>query len=407
MSRRVQLIRHSTAAADAFVGLQGEITVDTTVKELRVHDGLSAGGIAHARADLTNALEATPSAAGKLSAADKQKLDFLGLTQAADLDAIEALLAFITVTQAVNLDTIESDVAAAAAELAFIAITQAVDLDSLESIANASKVITDWLTVTQAVDLDTLESNVATNNAKVSNATHTGDVTGDTALAIAADKVLTAMILDSNVTLAKLANITTASFMGRNTAGSGVPEVLSATVARAILNVANGANAYSHPNHTGDVTSSGDGATTIVANAVTETKIIDGAISRDKMKSADSGGEVAGTHLEVTLNTGVTWIKFIEFITPYGGTFNFSWEHRRVVSAGQCESRIYRNGSGVGTVKTTTSTTFVFVTDTVSSWSAGDLIQLYHRITDAGSDSEVQDFKIIESAVRSLVELEV
>lgn len=43
----------------------------------------------------------------------------------------------------------------------------------------------DYITVTQAVDLDTMESNIATNNAKVTNATHTGEVTGATALTIA------------------------------------------------------------------------------------------------------------------------------------------------------------------------------------------------------------------------------
>lgn len=40
------------------------------------------------------------------------------------------------------------------------------------------------ITVTQAVDLDTIESDTATNNAKVTNATHTGDVTGSEALTI-------------------------------------------------------------------------------------------------------------------------------------------------------------------------------------------------------------------------------
>lgn len=45
------------------------------------------------------------------------------------------------------------------------------------------------LTVTQAVDLDTMESDVSTNNAKVTNATHTGDVTGATALTLAATAI--------------------------------------------------------------------------------------------------------------------------------------------------------------------------------------------------------------------------
>ena len=48
----------------------------------------------------------------------------------------------------------------------------------------ASKAITDFLTVTQAVDLDTIESDTATNNAKVTNATHSGDVAGSGVLTI-------------------------------------------------------------------------------------------------------------------------------------------------------------------------------------------------------------------------------
>lgn len=40
------------------------------------------------------------------------------------------------------------------------------------------------ITVTQAVDLDQIESDTVTNNAKVSNATHTGEVTGSTVLTV-------------------------------------------------------------------------------------------------------------------------------------------------------------------------------------------------------------------------------
>ena len=75
MAKRVQLIRHNTANADAFQGKQGEVTVDLTKKELRLHDGLTAGGVPHARADLANVDDATASTAGKMSAADKTQLD--------------------------------------------------------------------------------------------------------------------------------------------------------------------------------------------------------------------------------------------------------------------------------------------------------------------------------------------
>jgi len=52
----------------------------------------------------------------------------------------------------------------------------------------------------------TNNAQVLTNTAKVSNATHTGDVTGSTALTIANNAVTTIKIADANVTTAKLSN---------------------------------------------------------------------------------------------------------------------------------------------------------------------------------------------------------
>jgi hypothetical protein len=72
---------------------------------------------------------------------------------------------------------------------------------------------------------------------------------------------------------AKLSNMPAGTVKGRAAAGTGDPEDLSAAQVRAIINVADGANNYVHPNHTGEVTSLGDGATTISAGAVTYTKI--------------------------------------------------------------------------------------------------------------------------------------
>jgi hypothetical protein len=66
------------------------------------------------------------------------------------------------------------------------------DADDIDDSATYKKFATsaqlakvDFLTVTQAVDLDTMESDILTNNAKVTNATHTGDATGSTALTLA------------------------------------------------------------------------------------------------------------------------------------------------------------------------------------------------------------------------------
>ena len=69
--------------------------------------------------------------------------------------------------------------------------TVVLDADDISDAATTNKFAiqaqldkVDNITVTQPVDLDTLESDVSANNAKVSNATHTGEVTGDTTLTV-------------------------------------------------------------------------------------------------------------------------------------------------------------------------------------------------------------------------------
>ena len=44
MAKVLQLRRGTTAQNDAFTGAEGQLTVDTTAKTLRVHDGVTAGG---------------------------------------------------------------------------------------------------------------------------------------------------------------------------------------------------------------------------------------------------------------------------------------------------------------------------------------------------------------------------
>jgi hypothetical protein len=89
-------------------------------------------------------------------------------------------------------------------------------LNKPTTITSAEQTKLGHISVTQAVDLDAMESNVATNNAKISNATHTGDVTGSTALTIS----------DEAVTNAKMAHVATGTVKGRTTAGAGDVEDL-------------------------------------------------------------------------------------------------------------------------------------------------------------------------------------
>ena len=126
---------------------------------------------------------------------------------------------------------------------------------------------------------------ITDNNAKVSNVTHTGDVTDASGvLTLVADKVITSTILNSNVTYAKIQDVSaTDRILGRDSAGAGIVEEITPANLRAMINVANGANAYVHPNHSGDVTSTGDGATVIANNAVTTLKIADVNVTTAKI----------------------------------------------------------------------------------------------------------------------------
>lgn len=179
-----------------------------------------------------------------------------------DVTALEAA----DVALAGRLDTVEGDIAGlatvattgAAADLsglATVATTGAAsDLTGLATVATSGLAsdVTGLATVATsgaAADVSGLATVATSGSAADLTGTLaagrlpalSGDIStsaGSAVTAIGNDKVLTTHILDKNVTLAKLADMNTASFLGRTTGGSGVPEVLTATQATAMLNLA-------------------------------------------------------------------------------------------------------------------------------------------------------------------------
>jgi len=77
-------------------------------------------------------------------------------------------------------------------------------------------------------------------------------------------------IEDEAITLAKMAHIATNSFLGRDTAGEGDVEVISAADARTLLNVEDGADVTDEAN----VTDALDGATLDAVTVATDDKIL-------------------------------------------------------------------------------------------------------------------------------------
>lgn len=98
---------------------------------------------------------------------------------------------------------------------------------------------------------------------------------------ISADSITTAKIADGAVTTDKIADTAVTS------AKLGANAVTTAKIADGSVTNAKLTTPYVHPNHTGDVTSTGDGATVIADDAVTSAKLADTAVTPGSYTNAD------------------------------------------------------------------------------------------------------------------------
>ncbi len=189
------------------------------------------------------------------------------------------------------------------------------------------------------IDLDVTEANLTLGNLggsiDLGGAKASGTLAAARFPALTGDVTTTAgalgtTIANDAVSNAKLANVATATIKGRSTAGTGDPEDLTAAQVRTLINVADGANNYVHPNHSGDVTSVGDGATTIANNVVTNAKLVDMATATFKGRTTAGTGDPedltvaqAKTLLNLTgTNSGDQTITLTQDVTGSGtGSF--------------------------------------------------------------------------------------
>ncbi|TZE82010.1 hypothetical protein FWJ32_07195 [Calorimonas adulescens] len=65
-------------------------------------------------------------------------------------------------------------------------------------------------------------------------------------------------------------------------------------------------------------------------------------------------------------------------------------------------AQIYRNGSPVGTLRSTTSTTYVTFTEDISGWNPGDLVQLYCYVSNNSYKMYLYDFTLCVAKLYSL-----
>ena len=138
------------------------------------------------------------------------------------------------------------------------------------------------------------------------------------------DSVTTAKIADDAITYAKIQNVTaTDKILGRDSSGAGIVEEISPASLRTMINVADGSNAYTHPNHSGEVTSTNDGATVIADNIVDEANLkISNAGSNSQFLQKQSGNTGGLTWATASSVGGATGVDFNDGVKARYGTDN-------------------------------------------------------------------------------------
>ena len=101
MATQVQFRRGTTAQNNSFTGEVGELSIDTDIKTIRIHDGSTTGGFGIAKSDLSNV-----SGVGVLTATDFNSTSDISLKE--NIHTIENPLSKVMQLNGVSFDWKES-----------------------------------------------------------------------------------------------------------------------------------------------------------------------------------------------------------------------------------------------------------------------------------------------------------
>ena len=192
MAKLVQRRRGSTADHDNFIGAEGEITVDTTLDTIRVHDGTTPKGFPLARQDMDN-VSGNPTTGGGVGIIQLNVNDGTA-AQSLSTDGAGGLY-FQTVAVNISNEPVGGDVYGSVSNIQLN--TNVVGIGELNVLDGISG---------QVLTTDGSGSLTFTSKADVSSFAVGGDVSGTVAnIQLKADVVRTAEIIDNAITQDKLA----------------------------------------------------------------------------------------------------------------------------------------------------------------------------------------------------------
>ena len=110
---------------------------------------------------------------------------------------------------------------------------------------------------------------------------------------------------------------------------------------------------------------------------LSDTRIpMDSTVTYTKMGNILAGDVYLGGSLAEVSTTSGAYAKVKTLYVGHKGTYRIKFEIKRSTT-GTAYGRIYRNGSAVGTVQTSTSYVYVTKSEDISGWAAGDACEIY------------------------------
>lgn len=443
MAKRVLHIRHTTAEADTFTGKEGEITVDLDNDEMRLHDGVKKGGIATARKDLANVIQATTSVDGKMTAAHVIEL------AAATLDLANEIARALA-AEGVLQGNINQEVTDRNTAIGVETTNRIADVDAEETRAIAAELV--------------LQNQVTPNTSKLAGieANATQDQTGSEIKALyevlskaftntqfdklaAIETAATADQSNAEIKTAYEANSNTNAFTdalltllnnqsGVNTgdepdattSAKGVAELATVAEAEAGTDanrvttpaslasvIANALNAVLKTGNqtiagiktfsstlVGNISGSSGSCTGNAATATLANNVVDGVLAEVKFTPITAGTAYDYTALSAETSTTATIYvaTAIKLVVQRSGTYRLTFAVKTAGGGQTAFARLYKDGVAFGTEHSTASTSYVTKTEDIAL-TAHETYTLYIRTTNVIADAYVKD-AVFQSATK-------
>jgi hypothetical protein len=196
-------------------------------------------------------------------------------------------------------------------------------------------------------------------------------------------------VIDS-VTVNTLGHVTAVGTRNLSAATTSAPGHMSAADKTKLDGIASGANAYVHPNHSGDVTSAGDGATTIANDVVTNAKLAN--MTNNTIKGRVSAGtgdpeDLTASQVRTLINVADGANNYVHptytYNTPTASTVTTLSDIQLISTLSQTNGHVTGGtarklvaGSNVSITAASDGNITIASTDTNTTYSAGEGLTL-------------------------------